>query len=71
MVRAVKANKIKELSVSELNSELSELKKELFKLRFQLATNNLDNPMRVKSVKKDIARIKTVMKERQLKGISD
>ncbi len=71
MVRAVKANKVRELSVSELNSELSELKKELFKLRFQLATNNLDNPMRVKSVKKDIARIKTVMKERQLKGISD
>ncbi len=71
MVRAMKANKLRELSSKELENEFSELKSELFKLRFQLATNQLNNPMKVKLVKKDIARVKTLIRERELKGIND
>ena len=62
----MKMNKIKEMSSPDLEKELSELKNELFKLRFSLATNGLDNPMKIKEVKKDIARIKTVLREREL-----
>ena len=62
----MKINKIKEMSSPELEKELGELKNELFKLRFSLATNGLDNPMKIKEVRKDIARIKTVLKEREL-----
>ena len=62
----MKINKIKEMSSPELEKELGELKSELFKLRFSLATNGLDNPMKIKEVKKDIARIKTVLREREL-----
>jgi len=65
----VKANEIREKSQLELQKELTELKSELFKLRFQHATNQLDNPMKLKDVKRDIARVKTVMRERELKGI--
>ena len=50
----------------ELETKLSELMSELFNLRFQLAVNQLDNPTRIKAVKKDIARIKTIQRERQL-----
>ena len=63
----MKINKIKEMSSPELEKELVELKNELFKLRFSLATNGLDNPMKIKEVKKDIARIKTVLRDRELK----
>ena len=59
-------NKINEMSSPELEKELSELKTELFKLRFSLATNGLDNPMKIKEVKKDIARINTVLRQREL-----
>ena len=52
----------------ELEKELSELKSELFKLRFSLATNGLDNPMKIKEVKKNIARVKTELRERELKA---
>lgn len=62
----MKIDKIKEMSSPELEKELGELKNELFKLRFSLATNGLDNPMKIKEVKKDIARIKTVLREREL-----
>ena len=62
----MKIDKIKEMSSPELEKELSELKTELFKLRFSLATNGLENPMKIKEVKKDIARIKTVLKQREL-----
>ena len=62
----MKIDKIKEMSSPELEKELSELKTELFKLRFSLATNGLDNPMKIKEVKKDIARINTVLSERKL-----
>ena len=56
----MKANEIRELSPAELNEKLASLKSELFNLRFQLAVNQLDNPMRITAVKRDIARIKTV-----------
>jgi len=62
----MKIDKINEMSSPELEKELSELKSELFKLRFSLATNGLDNPMKIKEVKKDIARINTVLTERKL-----
>ena len=62
----MKINKINEMSSPELEKELGELKSELFKLRFSLATNGLDNPMKIKEVKKDIARINTVLTQRML-----
>ena len=62
----MKINKIREMSSPDLEKELGELKTELFKLKFSLATNGLDNPMKIKSVKKDIARINTVLTERKI-----
>ena len=62
----MKASELREKTQAELDQELLELKSELFKLRFQLATNQLDNPMRLKEVKKSIARVKTVIREREL-----
>jgi large subunit ribosomal protein L29 len=60
------ANQIRELPVEELETKLKDLKQELFNLRFQLAINQLDNPTRIKAVKKDIARVSTVIREAQL-----
>ena len=62
----MKAKEIKNLSVEELNSKLNELKKDLFMLRMQHATNQLDNPMKIAEVKKNIAKIKTVIREKEL-----
>ena len=62
----MKASELRERTQAELEQEMLELKSELFKLRFQLATNQLDNPMRLKEVKKSIARVKTVIREREL-----
>ena len=59
----MKASEIRELPPAELENKLRDLKKELFNLRFQHAINQLDNPMRINAVKKDIARILTVMHE--------
>jgi len=64
----VKVNEIRDLQIEELQEKLQDLKKELFNLRFQHATNQLDNPMRIVEVKKTIARIKTVIKEQELKS---
>lgn len=64
----MKALEVRELTTAELESKLKDLKAELFNLRFQLAINQLDNPMRVSAVKKDIARIKTILRENELKG---
>ena len=64
----MKNKKLNEMSSPELENELSELKSELFKLRFSLATNGLDNPLKVKEVRKDIARIKTELRKRELKN---
>lgn len=64
----MKASDIKEMSSAELESKLKDLKAELFNLRFQLAINQLDNPMRISAVKKDIARVKTILRENELKN---
>ncbi|HHU69491.1 MAG TPA: 50S ribosomal protein L29 [Thermoanaerobacterales bacterium] len=62
----MKAKKIRDLTTNELEVKLKDLKAELFNLRFQLATNQLDNPMRIREVRKDIARVNTIMREREL-----
>lgn len=62
----MKAKEIRELSVEELEVKLVELKKDLFNLRLQHATNQLDNPTRIADVKRDIARVNTILRERQL-----
>ena len=62
----MKINKIREMASPDLEKELGELKTELFKLKFSLATNGLDNPMKIKEVKKDIAKINTVLTERKI-----
>ena len=59
---------IREKNLSELNEQLGKLKEELFNLRFQLAINQLENPMRIVAVKKDIARIKTIIRETEIKN---
>lgn len=60
----MKASEIRDMTAPELDNKLADLKKELFNLRFQHAINQLDNPARLKAVKKDIARVKTIMLER-------
>ena len=62
----MKANEIRGLTADELNAKLGDLKKDLFMLRMQHATNQLDNPLKLADVKKDIARIKTVLREKEL-----
>ena len=64
----MKVNEIRDMSAGELNQKLASLKEELFNLRFQLATGQLENPMRIKDVKKTIARVKTVQREQELKA---
>ena len=64
----MKASEIRKLSAAELDAKLLELKDELFKLRFQQAVNQLDNPMRISAVKKDIARFKTDQRDIELHG---
>ena len=61
----MKASEIRDLTPAELNTQLGELKAELFNLRFQHAINQLDNPLRLNIVRKDIARIKTIIKEKE------
>ena len=63
----MKAKEIKNLSVEELTKKLEDLKKDLFMLRMQHATNQLDNPMQLNAVKKDIARVKTIIREKETK----
>ena len=65
----MKASEIRELSDKELGEKLRDLKAELFNLRFQHAINQLENPMRMKEVKKDIARIKTVLRQLEMKNV--
>ena len=64
----MKVNEIRDLKTEELQEKLQELKKELFNLRFQHATNQLENPMHIAEVKKAIARVKTVLREQELKS---
>ena len=62
----MKVEEIRKMSDEELSSELASLKEELFKLRFQQATNQLDNPAQIAQVKRDIARVMTIQREKQL-----
>ena len=62
----MKAKELKNLSVEELNAKLDELKKDLFMLRMQHATNQLENPLQIASTKKDIARVKTIIREKTI-----
>ncbi|MBP5177695.1 MAG: 50S ribosomal protein L29 [Clostridia bacterium] len=64
----MKAKQIHEMTDEELNTKLAELKEELFNLRFRHATGQLENPNVIAVVKKDIARVKTVIRERELKA---
>ncbi len=64
----MKATEIRKMSAAELESKLSDLKKDLFQLRLQHATNQLDNPIKIAEVKRDIARVKTIIREQQLAG---
>ena len=66
MVKLMKAKEIRQMTDQELSTQLLDLKGELFNLRFQLATGQLDNPMRIKTVRKSIARVKTIIREREL-----
>ncbi len=63
----MKAKEVRKMSASELEAKLADLKKDLFTLRMQHATNQLDNPMKISLVKKDIARVQTVIRELELK----
>jgi len=66
VVRLMKANELRDLSSEEIESRVDQLKDELFNLRFQLATGQLENMMRIRQVRKDIARAKTILREREL-----
>lgn len=70
-MKVMKANKIREMSSNELEQKLLELKGELFNLRFQMATGQLENPMKVRDVKKSIARVKTILREKELKAVEN
>ena len=63
----MKINEIRDMSTEELQVKLADLKKELFNLRFQHATNQLDNPMRISATKKDIAKVNTIIREKELR----
>ena len=65
MMKAKEIKEIRGLSVEKLEEKLQGLKKDLFMLRMQHATNQLDNPMQLAAVKKDIARIKTIIREKE------
>jgi large subunit ribosomal protein L29 len=62
----MKAKELREFSDAELQSKLAELKEELFNLRFQMVTGQLENPMRIREVRRDIARVKTIQRAREL-----
>ena len=64
----MKISEIREMTSEQLDAKLKELKEELFNLRFQHAINQLDNPMRLKAVKKEIAIVKTIMRENEIKN---
>ena len=63
----MKVKALRDLSTAELEKKVVDLKEELFNLRFQMATGQLENPMRIKELRKDIARAKTILREREIK----
>ena len=67
----MKASEVRAMSVAQLNEKLDALKKDLFFLRMQHATNQLDNPQKLVETKRDIARVKTMLREKELSGASD
>ena len=67
----MKASELRKVSTKELEAKLKELKAELFNLRFQLAVNQLENPMRISAVKKDIARVKTILTQNEINARAD
>jgi large subunit ribosomal protein L29 len=67
----MKAKQFKEMSAEELGTQLKDFKEELFNLRFQMATGQLQNPMVIKDCRKNIARVKTVIRERELKAMAE
>jgi len=64
----MKASKLRDMTNDELQVKVSDLKNELFNLRFQLATGQLDNPARIREVKRDIARVKTILRESDIRA---
>lgn len=64
----MKLDKVREMTEAELNTELNKMKNELFNLRFQHVTGQLENPIKMRDVKKDIARVKTVLREKQIEA---
>ncbi len=64
----MKANDLRERTIEDLNEELVSLKDELFKLRFQHATRRLENPIQLRTVRRDIARVKTIIREREIQA---
>ena len=67
----MKASEVRNMSTAQLNEKLASLKKDLFFLRMQHATNQLDNPLKIQETKHDIARVKTMLREKELSGASD
>ena len=67
-MKSTEIQKIREMNATELEKKLADLKEELFNLRFQHAINQLENPMRLKAVKKEIAVVKTIIRENELKN---
>ena len=67
VVNKMKATEIRKMSTAELETKLADLKKDLFFLRMQHATNQLDNPLQIAVVKKEIARVKTILREKELR----
>lgn len=67
----MKAKQFREMNEAELDSRMAQLKEELFNLRFQMATGQLENPMQLKSCKRDIARIKTIIREREITAAAE
>jgi len=65
----MKAKEIREMTNQELTEQLKSIKEELFNLRFQQATGQLENPMRIKEIKKDYARVKTILRQRELEAL--
>ena len=63
----MKANEIRDMTIVEIENKIKDLKKELFNLRFQHAINQLDNPMQIVAIKKDIAKVMTIRHEKQMK----
>ena len=63
----MKVNTLRDLSTAELEKKVDNLKEELFNLRFQMATGQLENPMKIKEIRKDIAKAKTILREREIK----